>query len=300
MNNIYRNQVELLIRIMPSVYRIKDFAVHGGTAINLFHRNMPRYSVDIDITYIPLQGRDESLQNINRHLSDLKVMIEKTIPGIKVIHKPQVWKLLCTLGAATVKIEVNGTKRGLLGSTEDKMLCEKAQKEFNMACKARLVSWSQLLGGKVAAALARQHPRDLFDCRDMTAEDFNNLKKGFMLCLLGSDKPIVESLNPNPIDQNDALTNQFEGMSDEPFPYGMYEQSRSNLINVVNQGLDSQDRDFLISFESGLPDWDKCMAGDLSIYPSVQWKLKNLQNLKNTNSDKLYAGVDKLRKWFAE
>ena len=57
MNDIYKKQVALLIRIMPSVYRIKDFAVHGGTAINLFHKNMPRYSVDIDLTYIPVQER---------------------------------------------------------------------------------------------------------------------------------------------------------------------------------------------------------------------------------------------------
>ena len=60
MNDIYKKQVALLIRIMPSVYRIKDFAVHGGTAINLFHKNMPRYSVDIDLTYIPVKERAES------------------------------------------------------------------------------------------------------------------------------------------------------------------------------------------------------------------------------------------------
>ena len=64
MNDIYKKQVALLIRIMPSVYRIKDFAVHGGTAINLFHKNMPRYSVDIDLTYIPVKERAESLDAI--------------------------------------------------------------------------------------------------------------------------------------------------------------------------------------------------------------------------------------------
>ena len=53
MKDRYRKQVALLIRIMPSVYKIKEFAVHGGTAINLFHRNLLRYSVDIDVTYIP-------------------------------------------------------------------------------------------------------------------------------------------------------------------------------------------------------------------------------------------------------
>lgn len=61
MNDVYRRQVALLIRIMPMVFRIKDFAVHGGTAINLFYRNLERLSVDIDLTYIPLKGRDESL-----------------------------------------------------------------------------------------------------------------------------------------------------------------------------------------------------------------------------------------------
>lgn len=48
MNDMYRRQVALLIRVMPLVFKIKDFAVHGGTAINLFHRNLPRYSVDIE------------------------------------------------------------------------------------------------------------------------------------------------------------------------------------------------------------------------------------------------------------
>lgn len=86
MNDLYRYQVALLIKIMPSVYRIRDFAVHGGTAINLFHKNMPLYSVDIDLTYIPIQDRKASLDTINRHLVELKKMIERTIPNIRVIH----------------------------------------------------------------------------------------------------------------------------------------------------------------------------------------------------------------------
>ena len=79
MNDIYRRQVALLIRVMPLVFKIKDFAVHGGTAINLFHRNLPRYSVDIDVTYIPLEDRDTSLKNINTHLASLKTAIEKAV-----------------------------------------------------------------------------------------------------------------------------------------------------------------------------------------------------------------------------
>ena len=155
MNELYKKQVALLIRIMPSVYRIQDFAIHGGTAINLFYRDMPRYSIDIDITYIPIKDRKESLEAINTHLIELKQTIEKTIPGIKITHKASVWKLLCIKDGAIVKIEINGTKRGVLGAIEDKTLCAKARTEFNMGCQARIVSFTQLYGGKISAALSR-------------------------------------------------------------------------------------------------------------------------------------------------
>ncbi len=295
MKDKYRKQVALLIRIMPSVYRIKEFAVHGGTAINLFHKNMPRYSVDIDLTYIPIQDRNTSLQTINDRLLEVKKSLERTIPGIVVIPKPNVWKLLCTLGEATVKIEVNGTKRGILGDTVDMPLCEKAKAEFSMGCKARTVSFSQLYGGKITAALSRQHPRDLFDCKYMDITSFDDVKDGFMLCLLGSDKPIIESLMPNEIDQTDALEKQFEGMSDVAFGYDDYKQARLRLIELVQNGLTEDDKNFLLSFEEGTPDWTICCAGDLSCYPSVQWKLLNIKKLKESNTKKYEQGIKKLQ-----
>lgn len=298
MNDTYRRQVALLIRVMPLVFKIKDFAVHGGTAINLFHRNLPRYSVDIDITYIPLEDRETSLKIINSHLSSLKAAIEKAVPGIRVTHKPDVWKLLCVKDGTTIKIEVNGTKRGILGDVERIQLCEKAKEEFGMTCFANIVSWSQLFGGKIAAALSRQHPRDLFDCRGISPDDFNAVKEGFILCLLGSDKPIIESLQPNMIDQRDALDNQFDGMTDEPFNYDDYQSSRANLIEVVNNGFTDEDKDFLISFEEGNPDWSKCCAGDLSEYTSVKWKLMNIAKLKTKNPTKHKEGIDRLTEYF--
>lgn len=294
MNDIYRRQVALLIRVMPLVFKIEDFAVHGGTAINLFYRNLPRYSVDIDVTYIPLEDRNTSLVKINSHLSELKTAIEKSVPGIRVIHRPDVWKLQCAKDGATIKIEVNGVKRGILGEAEKMQLCERAKAEFGLSCFANIVPWSQLFGGKIVAALSRQHPRDLFDCRGVTPDDFEAVKNGFLLCLLGSDKPIIESLNPNLIDQQAALDNQFEGMTDESFDYEDYQKARLNLIEVVNQCLTAADKEFLITFEEGNPDWSKCCAGDLSNYPSVIWKLRNIAKFKSTYPAKHQAGVDKL------
>lgn len=297
MNETYKKQVALLIRIMPLVYKISDFAVHGGTAINLFVKNMPRYSVDVDITYLPLKNREESIQDINNQLNNLKKQIEKAIPGIRIIHKSAVLKLQCTYGGATVKIEVNGIKRGIIGEVEEKELCEKAQKEFKMSCVARVVPFSLLYGGKIAAALGRQHPRDLFDYKYMEIESFDDVKNGMMFYLLGSDKPLIESLQPNPIDQKQALENQFKGMSDVPFDYADFEAARKDLIEKINQNLTNIDREFLLSFDSGNPDWEKCCADDLSSFPSIQWKLKNIQTLKETNPSKFNKGIDKLRQF---
>lgn len=292
----YYRQVQLMLRILPIIYRIDDFAVHGGTAINLFHRNMPRYSVDIDLTYIPLVGRAESLSAINLHLAELKKNIERVIPGIQITHKKEVWKLLCRYDTVTVKIEVNGTKRGLLGEAEIKTLCEAASNEFHLSTKCRTVSFTQLYGGKIAAALSRQHPRDLFDCKYLMEDTpFEQVRNGLLFCLAGSDKPIHESILPHDVNQQDALENQFAGMTDIPFTYEQYEQTRQQLHHYVLDGFSSNDKSFLISFEQGEPDWSLCAAGDLSRYPSVQWKLLNLNKLKQTNYAKLQAEADKLR-----
>ena len=64
MDQRYRKQVSLLLEVLPEVASEDCFALHGGTAINLFVRNMARLSVDIDLTYIPIEDRQTSLANI--------------------------------------------------------------------------------------------------------------------------------------------------------------------------------------------------------------------------------------------
>ena len=297
MNEQYKKQVALLIKIMPSVYRIKEFAVHGGTAINLFHKDVPRYSVYIDLTYLPLKDREQSLQEINTRLLELKQYIEKTVTGIQIIPKLNVWKLLCIKDGAMVKIEVNGTKRGVIGDIEIKRLCPKAQQAFDMTCSARIVPFTQLYGGKIAAALSRQHPRDLFDYKFMEVESFDEIKNGLMFCLLGSDKPIIESLQPNLVNQQEVLDNQFEGMTNISFTYNDFEETRRDLIEKVNKMLTDEDKEFLISFEQGEPEWNKCCIGNVYNYPSVKWKLQNILKLKETNPDKHKYGIEKYYKF---
>ena len=58
-SSVYAQKVELLLRLIPIVMEENVFAIHGGTAINLFLKDLPRYSVDIDLTYIPLSDPKE-------------------------------------------------------------------------------------------------------------------------------------------------------------------------------------------------------------------------------------------------
>lgn len=57
MRQDYKKQVELLLGVLPEVAKQSHFVLHGGTAINFFVREMPRLSIDIDLTYMPLEDR---------------------------------------------------------------------------------------------------------------------------------------------------------------------------------------------------------------------------------------------------
>lgn len=197
-------------------------------------------------------------------------------------------------------MEVNDVKRGIIAPPVELPLCDLAQEDFGVFCKARIVPLSQLYGGKITAALDRQHPRDLFDVSLMLdyIKDFDQIKRGFIFCLLGSDRPILESLNPNFNDQRNALTNQFEGMSSTPFTYEQYEATRRRLVEYINHHLTPTDKAFLLGFEDGTPDWDASEYRDFQHYPSIQWKLLNIRKLKGKNPQKHEDGIIKLQNYF--
>jgi hypothetical protein len=298
LNEEYKERVRLLLRIIPVISKIDSFAIHGGTGINLFVQDLPRYSVDIDITYIPIQAREESLLAIKRNLNEVKDKLKALIPGIIIQEKPN--KLICTYQGIFVKIEVNDVKRGMIANAIVLPLCKTAQNVFGVFCEAKIVPLSQLYGGKITAALDRQHPRDLFDVKYMFEyiKSFDEIKQGFMFCLLGSDRPIVEMLSPNLIDQREALDNQFTGMATIPFSYEDYEKTRLSLMEYINNNLTDNDKHFLISFEEGAPEWGITDYPTFKDYPSVLWKSLNINKLKEINPKKHKQGIERLKEYF--
>jgi len=116
-SEVYRKQVEVLIRILPFIAEEDCFALKGGTAINLFVRNMPRLSVDIDLTYLPVLPRAESLAAIDAAMKRIAERIRKGLRGAQVteaVIQPEkaVTKLLIRVGGVQTKIEVTPVLRG--------------------------------------------------------------------------------------------------------------------------------------------------------------------------------------------
>ncbi len=188
----YKQQVSLLLSVLPEVAKESCFALHGGTAINLFVREMPRLSVDIDLTYLPLEDRLSTLIKINTALDEIKT--------------------------------------------------------------------------------------------------------GSLLCLLSSDRPISEVLNPNLIDQRQTLANHFDGMATEPFTYDDFEATRAQLIGSIRASLTAADKQFLLSFKNLKPDWG---IHNFEMFPAIQWKLQNLQKLKDRNSAKHLELLQRLERLIA-
>jgi len=290
----YKRQVALLLDVLPEVAKESCFALHGGTAINLFVRDMPRLSVDIDLTYVPIEDRVVSLKGISVGLENIKSRIESVVPGVKITHTEHNGKLLIAHRGAGIKLEVNLTNRGTLDVPKRMTLSKKAQSEFDVFCVMPVVPLEQLYGGKLCAALDRQHPRDLFDVKYLLEnEGFSDeIKKGFLLCLLGSERPIHEVIQPNLQDQRLAMENQFTGMSEEEFSYEDFESTRAQLVEIIKSSLTKEDKEFLLSITDVEPNWT---IYDFERFPSIQWKLQNLKKLKDSNPEKHSEQLEILR-----
>lgn len=301
----YLNQADLLLQVIPHIAKENTLALKGGTAMNLFLREMPRLSVDIDLTYLPFENRETALTNISDSLRRIRERITESIPDTTannhIIEGNDV-KLFIQSKNAQIKIEVNTTTRGHLHPVKLLQVNETVQERFKKFAAMQLVSDAELYGGKICAALDRQHPRDLFDVFLLFKDSGYNedIKNGFIQALVSHMRTIHEVLHPHLLDQRSAFDNQFQGMSDIPFSYEDFEATREKLIETVNSSLSDSDRSFLLSFKQGNPNWDLYPIAGLEDMPAVQWKLLNIHKLMKDNPKKHKALVDKLEALFAK
>src|ERR1035437_5394422 len=158
-DSVYYRQARLLLRILPIIAHCPVFALKGGTAINFFIRDLPRLSVDIDLVYLPIKDRSNSLQEISQSLNRIEENILRLIPGTKSQRKiadDNIYALIIYAKDANVKIEPNTTIRGTVYPITEYDLCKRGKELFEISLKSRSLVIEELYAGKICAALDRQ------------------------------------------------------------------------------------------------------------------------------------------------
>ncbi|WP_338835184.1 nucleotidyl transferase AbiEii/AbiGii toxin family protein [Bradyrhizobium septentrionale] len=296
----YRHQVALLIETVPFVAAEPDFALKGGTAINLFHRDMPRLSVDIDLTYLPVAPRPESLAVIDAAMKRMAAAIRKGLPGARVTdvvnaREKIVTKLTVQKGDAQIKIEVTPVIRGCVFEPELRDVSASVEETFGFA-QMKVVSFADLYAGKLVAALDRQHPRDLYDARDLLANEgiTDDLRKAFIIYLISHDRPISEVVVPRRKDIQHEFAHGFEGMTADEVSLEELLEARETLIAELAGKMPRAHKDFLLGFKRGEPDWSLLGVPGATDLPAVRWKQINLDKLPAEHRAKLVARLEEV------
>lgn len=275
----YQDQVRLLMRLLPIVAREACFALKGGTAINLFVRNLPRLSVDIDLMYLPVNGRPEALADIDAAMKRIKAAALAELPGARVtenIHDGAILRLLVIAKGTQVKIEVSPVLRGVVHEPFTIPVTEAVEEAFGYA-ETSVVSFE-----------------DLFDVQGLLTQEglTDDLREAFIVYLLSHNRPMGEVLSGRVKDLANEYSNGFEGMTEATVAIDELVQTQHEMIEVLIGAMPDHHREFLIGFERGEPDWSLLKIGHVAELPAIRWRQRNLDKLK---PDQRSALVELLR-----
>jgi predicted nucleotidyltransferase component of viral defense system len=299
MNQVYFDIARLLTRVAPLVLVDDTFALKGGTAINLFVRDMPRLSVDLDLVFpdhtLP---REQALRRINEAIRQSISRLKKQ--GLQT-HAPAAadsgeTKLLVRGGRIEVKIEVNFVMRGTVHPVRIASLAPSAREALQADLEIPVVSVEDMYGGKLVAAMDRQHPRDLFDVLQLFAHGgiTARIRRAFVVYLASHNRPVHEVLFPSPRDIRQEFEHSFVGMTVEPVKLDALLTARERMRHELQHGLSAAERRFLLSVVAAEPKWALLRVPHLDQLPGLRWKQQNLEKLRKANPLKFAEQLDAL------
>lgn len=285
---------------LPYVAVEREFALKGGTAINLFIRDFPRLSVDIDLAWVPLESRAIALPHIRDALARIAANLQQQagMSAVLQANRSDEMRVIVTTDSAQIKIEVSPVARGTLYPPQEREVVGAVEDVFGYA-SLPVVSLPDLYGGKLCAALDRQHPRDFYDVKLLLdAQELDRpIFNGFIAYLLSHNRPLAEVLNPRWKDIAEPFYREFSGMTFETIALEELTAVPNRMIAALKSCFTQQDVDFLLSFKRGEPDWRLAPEMRIQDLPAVQWKLRNIHQMP---AIKRAESLDKLEKVLAE
>lgn len=303
LNQTYIETARTMVQVAPLIFTDDRLALKGGTAINLFLRDMPRLSVDLDLTFtdyaVPRSAALAAINNAIRTAQDrlnargFQTRIPAQGDGIEA-------KLFVMRGMIQVKVEINYVIRGAVNPVQQMPLTQKAKDVLLADVDLPLLSPNDIYGGKLVAALDRQHPRDLFDVSQLFANEgiTPDIRRSFVVYLASHNRPIHEVLFPTEIDISREYESTFRGMTTEPIELSELLSVRSRLLHELPRSLAADERQFLMSLANAEPQWQLLDVEHAKQLPAIKSKVQNLQRLARENGAKLRAQADELERRF--
>jgi len=298
----YAAQVRLLVQVIPYVAAERCFALKGGTAINLFVRELPRLSVDIDLAYLPGSDRRQALLEVRAALRRIADAVSRGLPQVDATvqsNRDDELRVLVRSPQAQIKVEVSPVLRGTVHQPIERDVVPQVEDEFGFAAIS-CVSLPDLYGGKICAALDRQHPRDLFDVMLMLREEglTREIFEGFLVYLISHGRPIAELLSPRWKMLDGVFQAEFSGMTREPVTLEQLESTRTSLLAAIGEQFTERDAAFLLSLKRGAPEWSLLNLPGTDQLPAVRWKLHNIMAMSASRRaeavDTLQVVVDQI------
>lgn len=270
------------------------FAMKGGTAINLFVRDMPRLSVDIDVVYLPWQTpRDEALQAIDQELAAIATRVAPLGVQTRLVRAKDLGdtKLIVENDVGQVKIEVNVVFRGSVLPVERRPLSAKASDLFGVGFELPVLAQHELYASKLVAALDRQHPRDLFDVWQLfeSGDISDGMVECFVVYLAGHNRPPHEVLFGNDKDIAGEYERALVGMTEVDCTLETLRDARARLRRELPQRLSNAHRRFLSGLARAEPDWSQVACQHAAQLPALRWKLANLETFRKRRPDDFAA-----------
>ncbi|MCQ2914017.1 MAG: hypothetical protein MJ247_02350 [Alphaproteobacteria bacterium] len=95
--------------------------------------------------------------------------------------------------------------------------------------------------------------------------------------------------------QESTIKTEFDGMSDQAFTFDDAKATFYMLVKEINSSLNGNDKQLLLDFVQLKADLSASSIPNLDKLPGIKWKIKNLENLKETNPEKFKEQYKKLK-----
>lgn len=287
-------KVMRLLDVLDFIFTQSSFkdvlVLKGGTAINLVHTNLKRLSVDIDLDYHGFLDKERAFKDretITKELDDYMIQqnygISPKSRGSIALFSRMYRYFTASGNYDYIKVEINFMDRVSLYKTNLSLI-----NIFDKTLTIRTPAIEELFGMKIAAAIDRSKPRDLYDSLFLKEkpEQFNEdmLRKAavFYLSLDGIFELSDSSFNRiRTINQKD-IKRELQPVLKKGEKFNL-EEAETIVIEKLKTllSLEENEWQYLNEFSKGNYNphllFDDSVAEIASKHPMAKWRVINIK-----------------------